>query len=879
MQKSKAKRIATAAVSFVMAASMVGAVEAKVGFKTATASAYTAVANDGTIGIGESNEATDVTITNTEPATLSLSHVDAGRYAVYLYVTQATGNDQYIISAKLNDGTAVDLVMDQNLYKEGAEYVVYYAYVGAINVTEQSTELTLSTRLIYEDAEIKDINLTVDAYLTPFTIDDSNHLGGIPVTSENSAILGLSDVAAGKYVLTASALSITTEQYSQFPLSVEFGGNEISVPYTQVAGAFTAILDVTDETQLTLSTDSADSCVLDVRLVPYSISPDALRLAGVRVSSTAPAVIPLEEMNQSNYIVTVELEDSYVDTPVVLYAQFDGGAAKQLSIDDNYIVGYSANFETPTGAHELTITTESGEELIVAVSVEESTIEGGFPENGADFNLYQTHSYSYTATFSGYHVLSVNSDDAAATFDITLTTSPNSFNYVEIHGDKFPVYLEEGQTYYYHITYTGIAGSGVGSAVHATFAVSEWVKADISADTYYYVPVTPVPQEEGQEEIEPVVLSFAEGLSGAYNFSLFDIPMFMRLQGESVTLHYNGELFVLNESNAYSYEITIDGASDFYLTTSYGERVTLGLILTEAHPAVPDTLDLFTENTVTVGANQTVEYFVENLGAGSYTITLPNTAPSHITIESSTSEEAIITEGQTQGTFTLVLTGDTATTTVSLFITNTSDTEDVTVGVTIAPLNIVDRDTPQNMSLLVNHAYSYYVNLNAGLYNLTLTDKEAGANVRVYVDGVEIYPDNQNVALFYVSESGYVNVSYIYYDQSAPAESQDTTDVTSEITAATEATELALYEDNQITVSATENVKNYYLTAEEGTYYTYLYDLPEGVEIQVVVDGHIVIGYGEDAGEFEVPAATTVIVTVFYNGTADDVSFVLYLEY
>lgn len=878
MTKTKLKKLSAMAVSVVMAASMVGVAKAVGTFHTATASALTAVTEDATIGIGVDNQATGVQITNTAPATLTLSNVGAGSYVIHVAVTEAQSEYNYEVSAEVDNGASVDLVYD---YAMGA-------FVGTVKVTGNSQSITLSTRSVYDESP--NVSLTVNAYLASFEIEGTNYFGGVAIDSANPATLDLQNVPAGRYILNVSVLSQTIEglPLNQMNLTGALnGGTAVKLEFATGSGAFTAVYDITGENNtITLGTEEENnSYVLGVQLVPYQINGMDSRLAGVRLVADSPAEIPLVNVSAADYIVAVDFGDVILEDDVTVTAMVNGGTAVTLEKDDNYVSAYTGTVTVSAGTTTLTISTTNEELLIATVSLTEVMTYEELPKTPVTLNIYEPVLYQYTVETSGYYAISATTDVEKAGFDIFLKKEADSFDSVEIHGDNFPTYLTAG-IYFYEVTYTGVNDPEAEippvspTSAEVTFAVSAWENDSITVDKNFYVPVP------SSEPLEADKLTFDSNITaGEYTLSLFDIPMFMRFQGAVIYLHYgSGTPIALNENNGYSTNISISSTdTKFYFTTDVHDAVTdivtLGLIVTAAQPAEPTTLNLFTANTVTLNAGETKEYFVENLGAGVYTISLDELEGQSIVVTSGTSENPIISAGESTGTLTLVLSGEAATATVALIITNESDVN-ANFTVTIQPVNSSNLNTPEEMTLRVNYAYSSYMQLEAGIYQVNLSNVAEGKNVRVFADGKEVYLNADNMGVFKVANSGYVNMAYIYFDAGAGLESPETTTVTSTVTTATGLQSLELSHLYTLNFTSTNRVVNYTMDLTADPYYVQLSVLTEieGVEFMVLVDGEVVVPYGQLQGEFELTVASNVVITIVYNGVADNASMTLRID-
>lgn len=855
MNTKVAKKLAAIAVSMVMATGVVGIANVSRTFRGATASAETEVTEDAaSIGVGVDNQATDVHVTNTESATLAITEVPAGRYFLTIAVTQSLGDFSYIVSAQIDDGEPFDL---RNDYYNGT-------LVGVVDIASGAQNVTLSVRPMYTEGS-EGVDLTLNAYFAPYAIDGTHYVTGIPVSSSSPAVLALNNLAAGKYILNVSV----AEQTGELPVVLNAqlnSGSATPLEYTLGAGAYTAVLDVTEaSTSLTLSSTGTNSYIVDVHFVPYELSEtNGLYLAGVRVVAGADAAIPLHNVTAANYLVTVDLGGTDIITGnVSLSATVNGGASVLLERDENYENAYTGSVTLTESSTTLTISTTYASTLIVTVSMVEEVVIAPLPiDTETTLNLYDTVTYSYHNDVEGYYSIAVEKvSEPLAGYDVALKTDVESFDSVEIHGNNFPIYLEADTTYYYQITYTGIPEAEESPETSTVkFTVNSWKNNKITAEDYYYVPVTVANTEDAENE-EHVELSFEDTVSGAYTLSLIDIPMYMRFSGSKVFMHYGTQTIELNTENNYSADITIGDSKTFYLTTDYGARVTLGLIITPASEE-PDTLNLFTANSVTLAQGETKSYFVENIGAGVYSVSLSGMTTASIEVNSNTSDEPIISVGGTSGSFNFVFSGDLAVSTAELLFTNNGEGSQ-TFTVTVTPQNTAVAGTEQTLNLRVNYAYSNYMELAAGAYRVALGNVPEGKEVRVYANGTRVQLDAENNGVFAVPQAGQVCLTYLYYDEAAEYGSTETITVTANVTAVNTLFAGA----NTVTLSAEENSKTYYLVGEAGTYMFYL----TSTNVSIKNGEQTVVDYGVGSGTLTIAPVEgqtyfAIPLDILYNG-------------
>lgn len=730
MTKFVTKQLAAIAVSTVMATSAVGLARlapnsAKSGMAFANTAHY-AMTDDAAIGVGM--EATNVDITNKTPAVLTLNNVAAGSYILSVNVMGEEAETSYVITAKTDNGAAVDLIF--SWYS--------WAYVGTVNVPAGATTLTLSVMSNVEGAEEASISLNVNAVLNKIQLENYVTLAGVAVTEDAPATIDLSNVVAGKYILNVITEDVKGELDVELSAKLN-NGTEVPLSYNPYAGAYSTIVDITsDSTSLTLKTYNENSYVVALKLVDFALSPDnGYTLAGAVTSKGSPAKINLVDVEKGDYTVAVDLGDVELPSDATISAKIDDGAEVALKKDDNYYSAYTGTIAVGAGATELTISTTSTKSLTVTVSIVKQTpVYQLVNDNVETLRLYDTVNYSYTVAEDGYYVISAtNVSEPMAGYDIYLKTDVDTFDGITIHGNNFPTYLYAG-TYYYQITYTGIEipqewedqGEPVitPDAVTVKFNVHDWEKTPIIKDIYTYVPATTSFDEE-------VVNMKLDGIKTGERFglSLIDIPMSFMFSGSSITAHYAGREYVFNAANGYYNEILATSADTIYFTTDFYQQTTIGVAITDGQY-------LMVENQIDQVAmsatNNKVDYTIQ-LTAGTYYIELA--LPAGEAVQVLVDGEVVIESGKNVGVFVLNLPEDEYMGQPTItFVYN--GTKDIIFDVVVTP-NILNLNE-ENSVTMDDYEYSktYFIVLSAGEYDVYLYSN--GIEVEVLLNGKEFIP-------------------------------------------------------------------------------------------------------------------------------------------
>ena len=241
------KKFASLAVAAVMTAGGIG-IANFVASNHATASADTgivSIADTGSIGMGETNKAT-VSVSSTNPATLTVKDVKAGQYYLMLKVPNG-GLDYWLsISAQVGDDYAYP---SYNSYAD--------AYIALVTVSD-GTEIVLTS--YSDEAE------TVDVYLGEVFIGAStdNSVYGLRIAEGTSRTMQLADVAAGNYIVRVQTYDLLDKDAKFY---AQLNGAAVELKYDDNMFGYVANVEIGAATKsLTVSTTNGDFISVDVYL-------------------------------------------------------------------------------------------------------------------------------------------------------------------------------------------------------------------------------------------------------------------------------------------------------------------------------------------------------------------------------------------------------------------------------------------------------------------------------------------------------------------------------------------------------------------------------------------------------------------------------------
>lgn len=482
----------------------------------------------------------------------------------------------------------------------------------------------------------------------------------VDVTAEQPATLTLSNVPAGQYILAAKVTSedaLWIELFASVSDDKDEEGNprQVFLSENYALGVFTGVITVNKDSTVTLTTYSEFALKVEAYLMPLGIGEfNDYFLNDISISKEDPKEIAFSGAT-GKYIVAVDT-----------YALEEGATItfknKTLTLNPGMFNAYTNEVDLVNG-ETVTLSTTNEAAITVSLSLRpyiEVTERLPMSANNAKtFNIYEQQTFTFTSGDEGYYTFSVNTDVEDAMFSYILLTDPNNLTGVSFDSKDYPVYLEDYTKYYLTVAYNGVpweVSEVSPETAKAWFTVSEWEEPtlELNKDTVF-VPVT----AEGEE----AVVIAMKVTPGTYDLNLGNIPFEIMFGGYTVTAHF-GE-YAVDLDWGYA-QITVDKETSIYFTTNYTEGFTAGVTLST--PVPEDGIVLGVEKEISLAGGESVVYYMENLAAGTYQISLIIPHHAQLQVNSNTSTEPIVTAGQVGdvvGTFVVAEDGFTVSLTFS----------------------------------------------------------------------------------------------------------------------------------------------------------------------------------------------------------------------
>ena len=672
----------------------------------------------------------------------------------------------------------------------------------------------------------------------------------VNLNSEAPATLKLSNVSAGQYIFTARLTNEVDEWWIDLVAQVTDSMYPTYLSYNGATGLYTGVITVAADSTIQLSTYALSTLEVEVYLEKLYIGESNDNyLSGVEL----PAEITVN--NAGSYVLNVNIDyneelDDKKEIPTIK-VQVGEEEAFDLTRDD--YGNYTGKITTVEGSM-LKLTTNASVTITVSVSLSAIiSVDDPLPTTAVTFGMYETHSYYYDAVGTGYYSLNWTSTNEDDMFGITMKADPNDFEGTYIEGKNFPLYLVEGDRYYFDITYMSNM-TYTAFETSAMFTVDAWEATALQVNqNALYVPVTV------EDETKPIALDAADG---NYTLSLLNIPASVLYGDVTITAHIKSEKVEtkVELENGYA-EVTLNNATEIWFTSDYDSNFVAGAVLNTIQENT--TIVLGETESLELTGNETQTYSIEILKTGYYEVVLDIIGGQPVEVSASTAARPIIPYGNTHGAFFFEVSENDSTAYLYFSHTGTGTTYfDVIV-------NPVDEDITMKLNQATeitvdaNSEKTYFIeNIEEGVYSVELTLPE----------GVEIQVDSSAMDSAIILEGKTEGTFVVYYMQTVSLIFKN--NGSSAATFSAKVTRVAegymyLGWENYISMSATDNTKTYLLEdLDAGTYAVNL-DLPEGVEIQVTMGGETIIASGHVSGSFTVAAnGTNVALTFTYMGTS-----------
>lgn len=564
-----------------------------------------------------------------------------------------------------------------------------------------------------------------------------------------------STVEAGQYFLYADVTNsgLSEYTYSGIYLYASLGEKdeyeyEVQYYFNYIPGTtlYYTMLEVNPGDEVTLKANYYDyEGALDVELYLGNLQLGAINdnsLYGVRL----PAALQLDVAGR--YILAVGPEYGY-EVEGKLYAQLDNGEPVELvqsEAMDNYYVADVTVAENQI----LNIYATGNDDLVVNVILYSYVTPVPFGEE-VELDAYASVVLEYTHTGSnGYYQLTektVDADgyEAYTYYSVVVKESANALAGEYLYDFNYPVYLEAGRTYYFQVSNYGF------DTVYATFGLTLWTSPVLAAYEMVYAPVS----LNGSQTAYKLDVS---ELSGSYYVNLALVPENVT----TVTLHYgeNTTDIVYADYSYMSEAIDLNGVSEMWLTAD--EQFVAGVFLEEY--VTPRYIKVGAKTTVTLEAGAAEFYYLQDVITGSYSITV-TAANSNVMIMDYIN--VIVAEGETYGTFEISSDYSVYVDEFALIFVNNNyfDSESITVIVEKID-DVLTLGVGADITLSAEYnTRTYYIDLEAGDYIITLDFGGSDAQVVVAVNGDE-FMDAGDVEGNLYAEGGRVALTFIYVGDS-----------------------------------------------------------------------------------------------------------------
>lgn len=705
----------------------------------------------------------------------------------------------------------------------------------------------------------------------------------ITVTQNESQSVSLEGVEAGQYSLTLTQTPkpvyppydpddpSTWREY--FDIIVTVNGQTIFMSESSSdEGVYYGVINVKENDTLEISTTSSQAITFNLSVDTLFLNAgNNLTLSNIILPATGSVAIDILDSSVSSYTVVVDTGLERLDGRLTATIDTTNVALVEEEMQGTY--RYSATISLDEETTELVnrtltlIMTGNSESVSATISLVELSNVIDVKNNTAEatVNMWETAVFSYTADTTGYKTVTIAPRGNATAVETTVSvgTTAGMFNGTPVAGDNYPIYVEEGQTYYIEVNLVGRTPAtyedetGEHEYTDATFSITigNWQKPTITADGLYAVPATP----DTQTAHEDIDLSVNEN---NYDLSLADVPYEFYMNGVVIKAYINGiaNPIELNADNGYSGRVIITDNNDetegalvntkIYFTTSQTTTsiVTVSLTVHEEIEYIP----LNEAYSVTIPAKPegadygSKIYYLENAQAGIYSISL-SAANSSVSVYAD--ELSVIPEGKMAGGFVVRYDGSD----YAIEFRNSS-TEDINIYVTVesddtAMLQLGDN----SLSLTATQRRSYFMySLAAGSYEVEVSNSA----IELSVDGVPVTltDGKATITISDIQDSnGVVNFTF-----------ENTTSASVDF-------KFTVNPHNTLEVNSTITVEtsgyyyytSYYAHVTAGQSYALTLNLPEGMSVTVTQNGTDLIYYDGYVGAFT--AESTGYVTLRFS--------------
>ena len=706
----------------------------------------------------------------------------------------------------------------------------------------------------------------------------------VNVSKESSATLTVSeDVKAGSYLFTAFVDNL--DEYEKwaitFTLNTEI--EEYFIPYNAYVGGYTSVVTVKPGMNLTLGLNNEDyNLEVEAYLDNLYIGPaNEYWLSGIQIMEGQPSKINLQDVPAGNYVVSAEIIAGTFEEGATMSIQVDNGTPLAMAYNVNMYGAYVADIAIAENSKTLTLATTNEDVIAINFNLYAAVETKALPMETADtFTAWESRTYSYTATKTGYQSLVPTATPSLGDFGITLKTTANDLSGEAVHGENYPIYMVQGKTYFFTVMYFGFDGDGT-----IKFAVEDWEAPTLKLNSeVVYAPVT------NAGNIGAIKYELEE--AGTYTLNAVNVSYWEA----EITVHYGeNQTTVLSGDNSFTANITLGTAGEIYFTTTYTSSFAVGLALDYPAREYNDQIALGIDKTIELNAGESLVYVVGRMNGeefvgitnGNYAVTLTG-ANGQVAIYDANYSTPVVANGASTGMFAVLLdypnmwgyNGETSREQALLIENTGADKITFTLKVTEATGYNLTLDVATKITLEAQANVTYFLEgLDSGSYVVTV----GGTHTNIVVYNLAeryaaLVPMGANQGMYSFTlvgeREGFAGETS--RTMGLLIQNVGTTTETFDITVE-KVNSLEAYVETDITIEANGKV-TYYMNLVEGTY---IITLTNGDEIEVVYNGKVIVLAGDGEGDFAVYAAeeygTSTIALVFTNMSDEAVTFSVYV--
>lgn len=697
---------------------------------------------------------------------------------------------------------------------------------------------------------------------------------GAKISASNPLSLPLTGVPQGQYYLSVNFSGIPSGQYfdvvatvgdEAFYLLTDFG--------TTTASAAGVIRTSKADDTIILSVNTPTELTVDVYLEDLYIGEsNNYQLNGVQLTNVDTA-IELQSLSAGKYTISVDLGAQVLGEDASIIAETDNEeAAPVVLVKQGFFETYTGTLDLSASTATLYLRTTNPVPLNVSITLEKQAVIDPLPATAVTLETWMPVTYSYSVTEPGYYKINYTSTDTKAVVETTFKTNATDFEGLTVVGDNFPLYMEADTTYYFTVTLT----DATENTASVTFTVTDWAAPTITAGDIFYVPVTSATSKEAEIDLDLA--------DNTYNLSITDVPFTYVENNYVISAFFTAtaptQSVALNRDNSFAASVELKGATKVHFTTTAPTDTVVGISFVVPEERKELVIGALTDIEVPgkVGTEQygSATYYVTapTLPEGQtfdwlgyYDIVLSTLTSQNIEVTTTYSDIPAVLRGDSVGGFAIRYEGEFA-----LIFRNygaEAATFKATVTKALSDLSIdlgVETDvTVPAESLTVR----YLENLVQGNYSFTVTAADESTdlqNITVYVDGEEFALENGKATL---------NVSYTQDSNGLITVMFKNTGATDANLKVTVTPQNVMMLGTPVTISTTgyDYYAAYNINLAAGTYVLAL-NLPEGMNVSVLVGNTEIVTYGNTAGILNVTEDNAGYFGLrfnFYYGTGKDV--------